>query len=70
MVTSLFKKTIRANEETMEVDIINMFTFILQDILYWGENFVQDHPNCTFGKLEQNFCKYFQIVNNNKKIYM
>jgi hypothetical protein len=37
----------------MEADIINLFGFILQDnILKWGENFVQDHPNYTFDELE------------------
>jgi hypothetical protein len=60
MHTSFFKKTIRANGKTMEADTINMFTFTLRDnILEWGENFVQDHPNCTFEKLEQEFCKRF-----------
>jgi hypothetical protein len=42
----------------MEANIINMFGFILIDILSkWGENFVQNHPNCTFQELEQTFCK-------------
>jgi hypothetical protein len=27
--------------------------------LEWNENFVQDHPSCMFGKLEQVFCKWF-----------
>ncbi len=43
-----FKKTIKANGETMEIDI-NMFGFTLKDnILKWGENFVQDHRKSTF----------------------
>jgi hypothetical protein len=55
-----FKNTIKANGETMETDIINMSSFTLQDnILEWGENFVQDHPNCIFDELEQTFCKHF-----------
>jgi len=54
----VIKKAIKANGETMEVDIINMFGFILRDNIFeWGENFVQNHPNCTFEKLEQTFCK-------------
>jgi hypothetical protein len=44
----------------MEADIINLFGFILQDnILKWDKNFVQDHPNYTFEKLEQTFSKHF-----------
>jgi hypothetical protein len=45
----VLKKVIKVNGETMEVDIINMFGFNLMDIIFeWGENYVQDHPNCTF----------------------
>jgi hypothetical protein len=46
----VFKKAIKANGETMEVDIINLFGFTLRDnISKWGENFVQDHLNFIFG---------------------
>jgi hypothetical protein len=49
----IFKKVIRTNGETMEADIINLFGFTLQDnISKWGENFVQDRPNCTFDELK------------------
>jgi hypothetical protein len=42
----VFKKAIKANGETMETDIINLFGFTLKhNIFYWGENYVQDHPN-------------------------
>jgi hypothetical protein len=52
----------------MEANIINLFNFTLQDIISkWGENFVQDCPNCTFDELEQAFCKSFQTVKNDKK---
>jgi hypothetical protein len=55
----------------MEVDIINLFGFTLRDnILEWGNFFVQDHPNYTFKELEQGFCKCFRIVKNDEKIYM
>jgi hypothetical protein len=54
----MFKKAIKANGEIVEVDIINMFGFTFIDSMFeWGENFVQNHPNCTFEKLEQTFCK-------------
>jgi hypothetical protein len=37
----IFKNAIRANGETMEVNIINLFGFTLHDnISKWGENFV------------------------------
>jgi len=55
----VFKKTIKVNGETMEANIRNLFGFILRDnILKWGENFVQDHPNYTFEELEQVFYKH------------
>ncbi len=42
----------------VEIDIINLFGFTLRgNISEWGENYVQDHLNCTFEKLEQAFCK-------------
>ncbi len=52
-----FKKAIKTNGETMEINIIKLFSFIVKDnISEWGQNFIQDHPNCTFEKLEQAFC--------------
>jgi len=37
----IFKKTIKANGETMEVDIINLFGFTLKDnISKWGQKCV------------------------------
>jgi len=40
----IFKKTIKVNGEIVDDDIINLFGFTLWDnILEWGENFVQDH---------------------------
>jgi hypothetical protein len=45
----MFKKAIKANGET----IINLFGFTFKDNIFeWGEIYVQDHPNCTFEKLE------------------
>ncbi len=67
----IFKKAIKANGETTEVDIINLFGFTLEDnILEWGENFVQYHLNYTFDELEQTFCKQLRIVKNDEKVYM
>jgi hypothetical protein len=67
----VLKKAIKANGETMEVDIINLFGFTLKDnISKRGENSIQNHPNCTFEKLEQAFWKQFKIVKNDEKVYM
>jgi hypothetical protein len=52
----IFKKAIKANGKTMEVDIIILFGFTFRDnILNWGENYILDHPNCIFEELEQAF---------------
>ncbi len=67
----VFKKAIRTNGEIVEVDSINLFDFTLRDSIFeWGEIFVQDDPNCTFEKLEQQFCKRFRIVKNDEEIHM
>jgi len=67
----VFKKVIWINGEIVEVDIINMFGFILWDnISKWGENFIQDHPNYTFDGLGQAFCKHFWTMKNDEEIYM
>jgi hypothetical protein len=64
----IFKKKVKVNGKTMEIDIINLFGFILRDnISKWSENFIRDHPNCTFEELEQTLYKFFWIVNNDKK---
>jgi len=53
----VFKKVIKVNGEIVEFDIINLFGFTLKDNIFkWGENYVQNHPNCTFEELEQTFC--------------
>jgi hypothetical protein len=36
----------------------------------WDENFVQDHPSCMLGKLEQGFCKWFWTTKNDEEVYM
>jgi hypothetical protein len=58
----VFKKAIKINGETMEAKIINLFGFTLKDnISKWGENYVQDHTNCTFEKMEQTYCKQLKL---------
>jgi septin family protein len=59
----MFKKAIKANGETMEANIINLFCFTFKDNIFkWGEIFVQNHPNCTFEELEQAFYKQFKTM--------
>jgi hypothetical protein len=66
----VFKKAIKANGEIVEINIINMFGFTLQDnISKWGENFIQD-PIYTFDELEQTFFKHFQTMKDDEEIYM
>jgi hypothetical protein len=61
----VFKKAI------IEVNIISIFGFTFRDNIFeWGENFVQNHPNCIFEKLEQTFYKHFRTVKNDKEVYM
>ncbi len=67
----VFKKVIRTNVETMEVNIINLFGYTLwYNILKWGENFIQDNLNYTFDELEQAFGKHFWTMKNDEKINM
>jgi hypothetical protein len=59
----------------VELGIINLFGFTFKDvikdmILEWHDNFVQDHPSCMFGKLEQVFCKCFWTLQNDEEVYM
>ncbi len=45
----VFKMAIKTNGEMVEVVIINLFGFTFIDTIFeWGENFVQNHPNCIF----------------------
>jgi hypothetical protein len=67
----VFKKAIKANGETMEANIINMFGFTPKDSIFkWGNFFVQNHPNCIFEELEQTFCKCFRTLKNDEEVYM
>jgi hypothetical protein len=49
----VFKKANKANGETIEPGIINLFGFNFRDIIFeWGENYIQDHPNYIFEELK------------------
>ncbi len=67
----MFQKAIQANGERNDLDIINIFCFILKDVISkWGESFMQPHPKCTFAELEAAFCKHYRKVQTNKHVYM
>jgi hypothetical protein len=52
----VFKKAIKANGETLEVDIINLFGFTLRDNIFErGENYVQNHPNYILKSCSKHF---------------
>jgi hypothetical protein len=67
----VFCKTIQANGEKNDVDIINIFCFTLCDaISKWGENFMRAHLICRFEKLETKFCKHYRKVQIDEQVYM
>jgi len=67
----VFKNAIKANGETMEADIINLFGFTLRNNIFeWGENYVQNHPNYISKELEQAFYQRFKMVKNDEEVYM
>jgi hypothetical protein len=48
----VFKVAMRANGETKDAKIINLFSFTFRDIVFnWCNNYMGDYPNCTFAKL-------------------
>ncbi len=52
----VFKATIRANGETNDVEIVNLFSFTLRNIVFdWCNNYVGDYPYCTFVELQLAF---------------
>ncbi len=45
----VFKVVIKANGETYDVEIVNLFSFTLRDIVSnWCNNYMEDYPNCIF----------------------
>ncbi len=59
----ILKATIRANGETKDVKIINLFSFTLIDIMSnYYNNYMGDYPNYTFAKLQLAFCKKYITV--------
>ncbi len=48
----VFKATVKANGETEDVEIVNLFSFTLRDIMFdWRNNYMGDYPDYIFAKL-------------------
>ncbi len=60
----MFKKAIKANGDQL------VWFYLKDNISEWRENYVQDHPKCTFEELEQTFCKLFKTMKNDEEVYM
>jgi len=57
----VFKVVIKANSETNNVEIINLFNFTLKDIVSNRcNNYMGDYPNCTFATILLIFCKKYR----------
>jgi hypothetical protein len=61
----VFKVAIKANNETNDAEIINLFNITFKDIVCCRcNNYVGDYPDCTFVELQLAF------VNDTKKFKM
>jgi hypothetical protein len=67
----VFKIAIRANSEIDDVEIVNIFSFTLKDIVSnWCNNCMGDYPYCTFAKLQLAFCKRYKKVQNGEHVFL
>jgi hypothetical protein len=67
----VFKVAIKANNETNDAKIVNLFNFTLKDIVSnWCNNYMGYYPNCTFAKLQVAFYKRYKKVRNDEQIYL
>jgi hypothetical protein len=56
----VFKVVIRINGETSDVEIVNLFSFILRDIMSnWCNNYMGDYLDSAFVELQLTFCKRY-----------
>jgi hypothetical protein len=59
----VFKIVIRANSETNDVEIVNMFSFTLRNIMFeLCNNYMGDYTNCILAELQLTFCKIYKKV--------
>jgi hypothetical protein len=69
--SSVLENPIKVNGEKRDIDVMNLFSFTLQDtISEWSENFMQSQMGCIFLELEVAFCKHYCIVQNDEHDYM
>jgi hypothetical protein len=48
----VFKVAIKVDNETYDVEIVNLFSFTLKDTMSdWWNSYLGDYPDCTFAKL-------------------
>jgi len=59
----VFKANIKANNETVDEEIINLSNFTLKDnTINYCNNYMQNNPNYRFVDLKQAFCRQYQIM--------
>jgi hypothetical protein len=59
----VFKVAIKANNETNDAKIVNIFSFTLKHIVSnWCNNYMGYYPNCIFAKLQLAFYKRYKKV--------
>jgi hypothetical protein len=67
----VFKEAIKVNGVTQVCMKIVYFQLTLRDTtLTWGNNFVNNHPNCNFNKFAQMLCRRYRKVQTNEQVYM
>ena len=67
----VFKKAIRANRETEDDEMINLFCYTLRDaVSEWGENFLNSYPGCNFEMITKALCKRYRKVQTDEQVYM
>jgi len=70
LILEYLKATIRINNETDDVEIVNLFNFTLKYIVFnWCNNYLGDYPYCTFAKLQLAFHKRCRKVQNDEQVY-
>jgi len=64
----VFKVGIRANSETNDAKIVNLFSFTFKDIVH--NNYMGHYPDYTFVGLQMAFCKRYKKVQNDEQVYL
>jgi len=68
---TMFNSVIKANAETSQKYIINVFSFMLKNTtLDRCHDYILEFPNFIFSKFTHAFCKCHQKTQNDKQIYI